>query len=69
MEILIDNDIISTNLIGAIETVKDLKINMEQKILEANNVIIIPHNGVDFDTIGSALGISLLVRKLKKILG
>lgn len=61
MEILIDNDIISTNLIGAIETVKDLKINMEQKILEANNIIIIPHNGVDFDAIGPALGISLLV--------
>lgn len=45
---------------------KNLKVLMEQKILESNNIVIIPHNGVDFDSIGSALGISLIAKKYKK---
>lgn len=48
------------------ENIKNLKINMEQKILESNSVVIVPHNGIDFDAIGSALGLSLIARKLKK---
>ena len=46
--------------------VKNLKINMEQKILESEKVIIVPHNGVDFDAIGSAIGLSLIAKKFKK---
>ena len=48
------------------EGIKNLKINMEQKILSCDNVVIVPHNGVDFDAIGSAIGVSLIARKLKK---
>lgn len=46
--------------------IKNLKINIEQKILESDNVVIVPHNGIDFDAIGSALGLSLIAKKLKK---
>ena len=48
------------------EDLKEFKTAMEQKIIEANNVVIVPHKGPDFDAIGSALGISLIVKKLKK---
>lgn len=46
--------------------IKNLKVNMEQKILESENIVIVPHNGVDFDAIGSAIGISLIAKKMKK---
>ena len=46
--------------------IKNLKINLEQKILQSENVVIVPHAGIDFDAIGSAIGISLIVKKLKK---
>jgi len=46
--------------------VKNLKINLEQKILQSGNIVIVPHKGIDFDAIGSAIGISLVVKKLKK---
>ena len=48
------------------ENIKNLKINMEQKILESERVVIVPHNNVDFDAIGSAIGLSLITRKLKR---
>lgn len=48
------------------ENIKNLKVNMEQKILESERVVIVPHNNVDFDAIGSAIGLSLITRKLKK---
>lgn len=48
------------------ETIKKLRVNMEQKILEANNVVIVPHTGIDFDAIGSAIGLSLIARRMKK---
>ena len=48
------------------EKIKNLKVNMEAKILAASNVVIVPHNGIDFDAIGSAVGLSSIVRKLKK---
>lgn len=48
------------------ENIKNLKINMEQKILESDSVVIVPHNGIDFDAIGSAIGVSLIARRLKK---
>ena len=46
--------------------IKNLKINMEQKILESENIVIVPHNNIDFDAMASALGISLIAKKLKK---
>lgn len=46
--------------------IKSLKTVLEQKILEASNVVIIPHNGVDFDAIGAAIGIALIAKKYKK---
>jgi len=46
--------------------IKNLKAVLEQKILEANNVVIIPHNGIDFDAVGAATGIALIAKKYKK---
>lgn len=46
--------------------IKNLKANLEQKILESDNIVIVPHNGIDFDAIGAALGISLIAKKFKK---
>lgn len=46
--------------------IKNLKINMEQKILSSEKVVIVPHNGIDFDAIASAFGLSLISAKLKK---
>ena len=46
--------------------IKELKGKLEQKVLAATNVIIIPHNGIDFDAIGSAIGIAVIVKKLKR---
>jgi len=48
------------------ENIKNLKVNIENKILSSDNVVIVPHNGVDFDAIGSAIGLSLIAKKLKK---
>ena len=48
------------------EEIKDLKVNLESKILQSEKVVIVPHLGVDFDAIGSAIGLSLIVKKLKK---
>ena len=47
--------------------IKNLKVNLESKILESQNVVIVPHLGVDFDAIGSAIGISLVVKHLKRV--
>lgn len=48
------------------ETIKDLKVNLESKILSSKNVVIVPHNRIDFDAFASAIGISLIVEKLEK---
>ena len=45
--------------------IKNLKVNLEQKIVKSKKVIIIPHIGVDFDAISSAVGISLVAKHLK----
>lgn len=50
----------------SIEKLREFKKAMEAKILDANNVIIVPHDNVDIDAISSALGISLIVRNLCK---
>ena len=46
--------------------IKNLKVNFESKVLDSNKVIILPHKVADFDAIGSAIGLSLAVRKLDK---
>lgn len=48
------------------QCVKNLKVNMEQKILESSKVVVVPHNGIDFDAMGSAIGLSVIARKLRK---
>ena len=46
--------------------IKDLKLYMTDRIINANKVIIVPHNKPDFDAIGSAAGITLIAKKFKK---
>jgi len=46
--------------------VKKLKSDIENKIINSEKVVILPHNNADFDAIGSAMGISLVSKKLKK---
>lgn len=46
--------------------IKDLKSDIEIKIINSEKVIIVPHNNADFDAIGSAIGLSLISKKLKK---
>lgn len=46
--------------------IKKFKDVLEHKILEANNVVILPHNSVDFDAIGAATAIALIAKKHKK---
>lgn len=46
--------------------IKNLKINLEQKILESENIIIVPHSRIDFDAIGSGIGLSMIAKKLRK---
>ena len=42
------------------EDLKNLKMSLERKIIEASNVVIVPHNGIDFDAIASAFAIALI---------
>ena len=44
----------------------DLKGNIEEKILSTEKTVIVPHNRADCDAIASALGLSLIAKKLKK---
>ena len=46
--------------------VKNLKVNLEQKIIDGEKVYIFPHKNADFDAIASSLGVSLISDKLKK---
>lgn len=48
------------------ETIKDLKVNLESKILASRNIVIVPHMGIDFDAFASAIGISLISSKLQR---
>ena len=46
--------------------INNLKVNLENKILNSEKSIILPHRNADFDAIGSALGLSLVSNKYKK---
>ena len=47
--------------------IKNLKLNIEQKVLGTKRVVIVPHNRIDFDAIGSALGLAVIVKKMNAI--
>lgn len=47
--------------------IKNLKVNFEQKVFQSSKVIIVPHVGIDFDAIGSAIGLSVAIKNLKKV--
>ena len=44
--------------------IKNLRLNIEQKVLGSKRVVIVPHNRIDFDAIGSALGLAVIVKKM-----
>ena len=46
--------------------IKNLKVNLESKVLASDKVIIVPHRGIDLDAIGAAIGLTLISEKLKK---
>ena len=46
--------------------IDNLRVNFESKVLASGKVILVPHRTADFDAIGSAIGLSLAVSKLKK---
>lgn len=48
------------------KNIKELKINLESKILDSKKVVIVPHLGIDFDAFASAIGISLITSKLQR---
>lgn len=49
-----------------VSSIKNLKINLESKILNANNTFIVAHNNIDLDGLGSAIGLSLIPSYLGK---
>ena len=48
------------------QNIRDLKANLESKILASKNVVIVPHTRIDIDAFASAIGISLVASKLQK---
>jgi c-di-AMP phosphodiesterase-like protein len=46
--------------------INNLRVNFESKVLASSRVVLVPHKTADFDAIGSAIGLSLAVSKLKK---
>lgn len=46
--------------------IKELQVNLDQKILASNRIVIVPHNGIDFDAIASSLGLSLIAKEMHK---
>ena len=45
---------------------KTLKKILEEKVEECDKTIIVPHNNADYDAISSAIGLSLIPKKMKK---
>lgn len=48
------------------QSIRDLKVNLESKILSSKKVVLVPHTPVDFDAFASVIGLSLVVSKLEK---
>ncbi len=49
-----------------VKTIKNLKLALEPKILNANNTFIVAHKCIDLDGLGSAIGLSLIPKSLKR---
>ncbi len=47
--------------------IKNLKLTIEQKVVGRKRVIIVPHNRIDFDAIGSALGLAVIIQKMNAV--
>lgn len=48
------------------KNLEEFKVNLERQIKQSNGIVIVPHNNVDLDALGSAIGISLIAKKFKK---
>lgn len=46
--------------------IKELKIYIDKEVAKTNRFVIVPHNGIDYDALASAIGFSLIAKKLKK---
>jgi len=49
------------------ETIKEFKIRLEEKIKNSDAVFLTPHLNADFDTIASCIGMALIVKKIGKV--
>jgi len=49
-----------------VQNIKELKVTIEEKVNSVNQVFIVSHNNADFDAIASAVGMSLIIKKLGK---
>lgn len=50
----------------SLQDIKSLKVNLENKILRSDQVMIMPHKNADFDAIASSIGMSIISQELKK---
>lgn len=48
------------------QNIKELKFVLDTEIARVNQVFIVPHKNADFDAFASAIGVSLIVKKLNK---
>ena len=48
------------------KSIRNLRVNLESKILDSNNTFIVAHKGIDLDGFGSAVGLSLIPASLNK---
>lgn len=48
------------------QTLKGFKVELDKIINDSSQVFLVPHLGADFDAIASCIGMSLIVRKLRK---
>ena len=46
--------------------IKELQYKLEEKIINSNSIIIIPHLNIDFDALSSSMGLSLIASALDK---
>lgn len=48
------------------EKLKEFKTNLEERMESASNIVIVPHEVIDFDAIASSIGIALFAKRMKK---
>jgi len=56
-----ENEIFSSK-----DELKRFKLFLENEMNECDNVVIVPHSDPDYDAIGSAIGLTLIPKKMKK---